>query len=97
MCWSPEASIGIAVIGVATTAYCIKKKEPMLLVIPLAYFTLMEILQAYSYSVINECGNPANQNATVLAYIHVSLQPIFANMIGLHFVPDPVWQDKKSY
>lgn len=90
MCWSGEASTVLAVMGFATAGYVAYKKEAKPLWIALAYFSLMEALQAYTYSVINECGAPQNQIATLLGYMHISLQPLFINLISLYFVPKAV-------
>ncbi len=73
--------------GMASTAYFAIKGEDRRLWVPLGYFSLMEALQAFSYGVIDDCANPANQVATVLAYLHVTFQPLFFNMLALYFIP----------
>lgn len=90
MCWSGEASAVLAIVGVATTGYAAYKKEPPQFYIPLAFFTLMEILQAFTYSVIDQCGLPSNQIATLLGYLHIAFQPFFINYLCLYFVPKKV-------
>ncbi|MCX7099263.1 MAG: DUF5765 domain-containing protein [Methylococcales bacterium] len=90
MCWSGEASTVLATIGLTSTAYFYYKKEPVALCAALGYFSLMEVLQAYTYTVINECDNPANQVATLLGYIHIAFQPFFINAVSLHFIPEAV-------
>jgi Family of unknown function (DUF5765) len=90
MCWSGEASATLAAIGLGTTAYAAYRKEPLQLWICLGYFSLMEALQAYTYTVIQQCGNPANQVATLLGYIHIAFQPFFINAISLYFIPQHV-------
>jgi hypothetical protein len=90
MCWSGEASAVWATLGISTTIYAAYKKEPPVLWLALGYFSLMEALQAYTYSVINQCSLPANQVATLLGYLHIAFQPFFANMVALYFVPDAV-------
>ncbi len=87
MCWSGEASTVLATIGLATTAYAAHKKEPAALWICLGYFSLMEALQAYTYMVIDSCGNPNNQLATLLGYLHIAFQPFFINAISMYFIP----------
>lgn len=87
MCWSGEASAVLAATGFATTLYAAYKKEPTILWVCLGYFSLMEALQAYTYSVINECGNPMNQMATLLGYIHIAFQPFFINAMSMYFIP----------
>lgn len=90
MCWSGEASLALAAAGMATTAYVAWKKESPLLYLPLGYFSLMELLQGYTYSVIDQCGLPGNQIATLLGYLHIAFQPFFATMIALYFIPEDV-------
>ncbi len=90
MCWSGEASTVLAGIGFASTAYAVYKKEPAPLWIALGYFTLMEALQAFTYSVIDECTNPVNQVATLLGYLHITFQPFFINMVSMYFIPEKI-------
>jgi len=54
--------------------------------LPLGYFSLMELLQAFTYSVIDQCSLPSNQVATLLGYLHICFQPFFANAVGLYFI-----------
>ncbi|MCE2926702.1 MAG: DUF5765 domain-containing protein [Rickettsiales bacterium] len=90
MCWSGEASTVLAAAGIATTLYAAWKKEPAPLWIALGYFSLMEVLQAYTYSVIDRCELPSNQIATLFGYLHITFQPFFINAVALYFVPDEV-------
>ena len=92
MCWSGEASTVLACAGFATAGYAAYKGEPKALWVALAYFSLMEALQAYTYSVINQCGAPSNQIATMLGYLHIAFQPFFVNMLSLYFIPKPIRQ-----
>lgn len=94
MCWSGEASFGLAAVGLAATGYAAWKKESPLLWTPLAYFSLMELLQGFTYSVIDECALPSNQIATLLGYLHIVFQPFFGCLMALYFVPDRV---RKAY
>ncbi len=87
MCWSGEASAVLAVTGFASTAYFYKKGESRVLCSALAYFSLMELLQAYTYTVIDECLNPRNQVATFLGYMHIAFQPFFVNAVAMYFIP----------
>jgi hypothetical protein len=48
----------------------------------------MEVLQAFTYSVIDACGTPANQVATLLGFLHIAIQPFFINALSLHFIPE---------
>ena len=67
MCWNGEASAVLAATGVASAAYSALKRnpEPPALWGCLLYFSSMEVLQAVSYTVVNECGNPLNQVLTL--------------------------------
>lgn len=87
MCWSGEASAGLAITGFASTAYFYYKGESKVLCGALAYFSLMELLQAYTYTVIDECFNPRNQVATWFGYMHIAFQPFFVNAVAMHFIP----------
>lgn len=92
MCWSGEASAALAVTGFASTAYFYYKGESKVLCAALAYFSLMELLQAYTYTVIDECNNPSNQVATFLGYMHIAFQPFFVNAVAMHFIPKNIRQ-----
>jgi hypothetical protein len=90
MCWNGQASAVLATVGLGTTAYAAYKKEPVVLWTSLGYFSLMELLQAFTYSVIDQCSLPSNQVATLLGYLHIAFQPFFINAVALHFIPDEV-------
>ncbi len=90
MCWSGEASFALATVGFAATAYTAFKGESPLLWGPLGYFSGMELLQAFTYSVIDQCALPSNQVATMLGYLHIAFQPFFGAMLALYFVPERV-------
>ena len=90
MCWSGQASGVLATVGLASTAYAWRRKEPAVLWISLGYFSLMEILQAFTYSVINQCSLPSNQIATLLGYLHITFQPFFINAVSMHFIKPSV-------
>jgi len=86
MCWSGEASAVIAAIGIGLTAHAWRKREPRPLCAALAYFSGMEVLQAATYVVIDQCGTVANQVLTLLGYVHIAFQPFFANAVALYFI-----------
>lgn len=92
MCWSGEASAALAITGFVSTAYFYKKGESPVLCVALGYFSLMELLQAYTYTVIDQCSNPSNQIATLLGYLHIAFQPFFVNAVAMHFIPQRVKQ-----
>ncbi len=90
MCWSGEASATLATIGLSSTAYIAYKGEDKALWIPLGYFALMELLQAITYTVIDQCGLPLNQVLTLLGSLHITFQPFFLNAMSMHFIPAKV-------
>ncbi len=90
MCWSTEASVVWATVGVSASAYLWYKKEPPVMWMTIGYFSLMEIIQAFSYPVLNQCELPRNQVLTLLGYLHIAFQPFFVNLMALHFIPAQV-------
>jgi len=90
MCWSGQASAVLASVGILSTGYAAYKKEPPVLWMSLGYFSLMELLQAFTYSVINQCDAPSNQMATLLGYLHITFQPFFINAVSLYFINQAV-------
>ena len=90
MCWSPEASITLGVAGVATAVYASRKGKSADITVPLFYFSLMEFIQFFTYSHLNQCSLPSNQWATMLSYVHIAFQPIFFNMLYMNFMDPPL-------
>lgn len=90
MCWSGEASAVVAVVGIGATIYTVKKGDPKELWLPLLYFTIMEVLQAFTYWYLDACHTPQNQLLTLLSYLHITFQPFFINMIVMHFLPEHI-------
>ncbi|MDP3010113.1 MAG: DUF5765 domain-containing protein [Methylococcales bacterium] len=97
MCWSGEASGVLAVVGLSTAAYVALKGESRELWIPLTYFALMELLQAFTYVYIDLCDNPSNQVLTLFGYLHVAFQPFFVNMVAMYFIPESVKLKIRTY
>ena len=89
MCWNGEASAVLAATGVASAAYAALKRnpEPPALWGCLLYFSSMEVLQAVSYTVVNQCDNPLNQILTLFGYLHITFQPFFINAVARSFMP----------
>ncbi|MCB9964205.1 MAG: hypothetical protein H6857_04630 [Rhodospirillales bacterium] len=90
MCWSGEASFVLAAAGLGTTGYAVWTKESPRLYITLCYFSLMELLQAFTYPVIDQCSLASNQTATMLGYLHITFQPFFINALSMYFIPEAV-------
>jgi hypothetical protein len=49
----------------------------------------MEILQFFQYNVIDECNNPINKILTIIGYLHICFQPLFANIWLFAFAKNP--------
>ena len=90
MCWSAEASFALATVGMTTVAIAARNGEKKELFLPLLWFSLMEVLQGFTYWWIDMCDNPNNQVLTLLGYLHIAFQPFFANMISMYFLPQGV-------
>ena len=97
MCWSFTASIIFTTIGLLASIYLIKKKDDKFLWIPLIYFSLMELLQVFTYLYLNQCDLPINQILTYLGYLHITFQPFFINMFFMHFIPKYVRKKIEGY
>ena len=87
MCWSGQASFGVAAVGVSGALWARAKGSPNARWSTVLYFTAMELLQAATYVVIDECGLPANQWLTRLSYAHIAFQPFFINLLAMSFIP----------
>ena len=91
MCWTGPVSTGMATIGFGGAILAKLKEESWMRWGTLAYFSYMEMLQAFTYSVIGICaitgtsGGKWNETLTYLSYIHICTQPIFTNLFGLSF------------
>ncbi|MBU1974963.1 MAG: hypothetical protein KKG59_01015 [Nanoarchaeota archaeon] len=90
MCWSFAASIVFTTIGLLISIYLIWKKDDPHLWVSLIYFSLMELLQVFTYVYLNQCDLPINQMLTYIGYLHIAFQPFFMNMIMMHFIPTKV-------
>lgn len=88
MCWSASASIAATALGGAATVYAAKKGVPKIRTLTLAFFTLMELLQAISYIWINQCDVSGNVLLTQLGYIHIAFQIPVANAFMLSFASE---------
>ncbi len=82
------ASVAATAIGVGVTAYSTKKKMPKERTFALAYFTLMEALQALSYLWIGQCTIPPNTTLTYLSLTHIAFQPLVMSLFMLTFTSD---------
>ena len=84
MCYTPAISSGFAIAGVIGIFYLLQQKKQVPgLVLILAFYTLMELLQTLQYQVTNECDNPLNVFLTEVAYVFVIVQPLIWNIFFL--------------
>jgi hypothetical protein len=88
MCWNTGASLALSVAGAGTAYYTYKRGDSAYTYIPIAYFALMELLQALTYPVIGQCSSVLNQDLTALSYLHITLQPLVLNMWYLGFLSE---------
>jgi hypothetical protein len=74
-------SFGFAIAGIVGIIYLLQQKKQVPgLVLIVAFYTLMELLQTAQYQVTNECDNPINVFLTEIAYVFVIVQPLIWNM-----------------
>ncbi|ALD62017.1 putative membrane protein [Mollivirus sibericum] len=92
MCYSQGMSMAMAAIGWSMVALMIvlstdkrKRAEGSLhpVVVPLAFYSLMETLQAAQYSWLDQCGDLLNYGSTVVAHVLVAVQPLMWNVYRL--------------
>ncbi len=90
MCWSESASVAMVGLGTAATVVTLRRGEPAAIPVTLGFFTLMEVLQVGGYRVLDACGLSANRGITLLAYLHIALQPLVINAFAMATAPDEV-------
>lgn len=83
MCLSMSVTVAMVGLGVAGTAVTLHRRAPAAVPATFAYFTLMELLQAWGYTHLGVCGLPANQLSTLLSYLHICFQPFFINAFAM--------------
>jgi hypothetical protein len=88
VCWSGEASLAVAAVGVGGSLWARSSGSPRARWSTVLYFTAMELLQAVTYVVIDRCGLPSNEWLTRASYAHIAGQPFFINALALSFVPE---------
>ena len=84
MCFSEKWSFNLSIIGILLIIYRIFYKYPLVALIPVILYTIMEITQYLQYKVINQCDSKVNQNLTKFTWILQWIQPLMWNMIYLH-------------
>ena len=87
MCWGLGITVAMAVAGSAGAVVTHARNDPAAIPATLAYFTLMQGIQIAGYSVIDQCGTPANEMLTYLAMLHIVFQPLVINAFVMALVP----------
>ncbi|KAJ1456703.1 hypothetical protein M885DRAFT_587070 [Pelagophyceae sp. CCMP2097] len=93
MCFTQSMSAAFALLGYLSAFICWKASRNAECTKAIAFFSLMETLQAVQYSFIADdledarCLTFANQLLTFLGYLHIQFQPYFTNMFFKSFRP----------
>ena len=73
MCFSQNASLGMAILGAISTIP-IYKYINFKAAFCIFYFTLMQIIHYIGYTVIDDCNNKTNQLMSILNFYHICFQ-----------------------
>ena len=77
MCFSQNASLGMAILGAISTIP-IYKYINYKAAFCAFYFTLMQVIHYYGYTVIDDCNNETNKLMSILNFYHIAFQaPVF--------------------
>lgn len=97
MCFDQPSSATFAAVGALVAMIANRKLKSMgggaarganRFSIGVAYFVLMEALQAVQYSYIDQCESSTNQLLTILGFAHICGQPYFTHvMCGAFYHP----------
>lgn len=79
MCFSLGITAVMTATGAASTLMTARRGDALAIPVTLGWFTLMEGLQLWGYSVLDTCGSPSNQIVTLLSVLHIAFQPLFIN------------------
>jgi hypothetical protein len=88
MCFSQGLSLAIGLGGLLVGLFFYTSVNKFA-GIGLMYFSLMEIIQYFQYSVIDNCDDPWNTFLTHLGYVHICFQPLFFNIWLFAFMKNP--------
>ena len=89
MCFSKSWSFGFLCIGLGIATWILTGKgiwkslelwKRQRVSAFFFYFGFMEFLQFCQYFVINECSNKINIFLTIIAWFHISMQPLISNL-----------------
>ena len=89
MCFTEKMSLAVGITGILSSLYFYIFKKNIYAAVGIGYFSLMEVLQFFQYKVIDECDNQLNKFLTILGYLHICFQPLFANIWLFAFATNP--------
>jgi len=89
MCFTENMSLAVGITGILSSLYFYIFKKNIYAAVGIGYFSLMEVLQFFQYKVIDECDNQLNKFLTILGYLHICFQPLFANIWLFAFATNP--------
>jgi hypothetical protein len=93
MCWSKPASMAAALCGVALLIFKIKfQGASWIALLPVALYTLMELLQWKQYDTLDRCDKTENTLLARLAYVIIWLQPIVWNFMWMKQDGHPIFR-----
>jgi hypothetical protein len=83
MCFSPQVSFSLAVMGMYVTylSYVIPELRKRKYYVLAAFYTVMELLQTAQYFTVNQCSKPINKLLTNVAFLLVIVQPLLWNCL----------------
>ncbi len=82
MCYSPEMSASLAVLGACLTYRLYTTRRNDMLWVVFLFYTLMEILQFFQYGTVNKCEDVRNKALTMVAFVFILVQPLLWNWYG---------------
>ena len=97
MCWGATATVAMVGVGSVATGYAAWRREPKAITLAIGYFTLMEVLQALGYLVVDRCDSAANQLLALLSVLHITFQPFFINALAMELLPARVSDRIKGF
>jgi hypothetical protein len=89
MCFTENMSLSVGILGILSSIYFYIYKKNVYASLGIGYFSLMEILQFFQYKVVDQCDNPINKLLTIIGYLHICFQPLFANIWLFTFTTQP--------
>ena len=97
MCYSASISFVFALVGLSAALWIyLDPKQDSLILLPLLFYTIMELLQTVQYFFVNQCSSSTNRFLTEIAYVLVIVQPLLWNLFFVLRSP-PASSDRKIF